>query len=127
MLLLQSPESLLASVRSAAKEAKEEATARGSMTGSKTQGNRRQKKWLKQYVKKLGGMKHIMTLLASRGEGEQETSALISALSSAAITPAAAVPATASGQAPAISSVNAKLNGSATVMTLNSIMRKGGK
>ena len=72
-------------------------------------------------------MKHIMTLLASRGEGEQETSALISALSSAAITPDAPVAPPASGKAPTISSVNAKLNGSATVMTLNSIMRKGGE
>ena len=69
-------------------------------------------------------MKHIMSLLASRSEGEKETSVLISALSSAAITPDAPVPPPASGKAPAISSVNAKLNGSATVMTLNSIMRK---
>ena len=105
----------------------------GSNGKRKDDGNQNpstQKKWLrKQYAKKPEGiMKHIMSLLPSRAEGEKETtSALISTLSSVAITPAAPVPPPASGKAPAISSVNAKLNGSATVMTLNSIMRKGGE
>ena len=107
----------------------------GSNGKRKHDGNQnpsKQQKWLrKQYVKKPEGiMKHIMrSLLASRAEGEKETTSalIISTLSSVAITPAAPVPPPASGKAPAISSVNAKLNGSATVMTLNSIMRKGGE
>jgi hypothetical protein len=83
----------------------------------------KQKKWLKRFAKKPEGLKHIMSLLADRAEGEKETNALISALTSATINPAAP----AQAPAPAISSVNAKHNGSATVTTLNSILKNGGK
>jgi hypothetical protein len=84
--------------------------------------NKKRKQWLKSYVKKPSGLKHVMGVLARE---ENSNAAFVSSLNSAQLPPATqtAPPVPPPAQQPSVGSLNARFPGSATRVQLNSILK----
>jgi hypothetical protein len=85
--------------------------------------NKKRKQWLKSYVKKPTGLKHVMSVLAKE---ETSNAALVASLSSINTPPLPPPPASSATPSPAtnstVGSLNVQFPASATRVRLNSIM-----
>jgi hypothetical protein len=92
---------------------------------SNTEVNKKRKQWLKSFVKKPTGLKHVMSVLAKEETTNAAFAATIGAMQSSSLPPAPnATPAPAPAASTAmVGSLTSHFPGSATKVQLNSILR----
>ena len=88
--------------------------------------NKKRKQWIKKYVKKPAGLKHVMSVLAKEETTNAAFVSTLNAMKSPPITfPPAPAPTPVAPPAPSVGSLNATFPGSATRVRLNSILKHG--